>query len=418
MLAHKKNRSTAGHTNTTVDQDKKVSGPRLSLPVLDRGFVVRPWGSAGVLISLASASIATARGPKGCCESVTLLAGAIFRILQVPRWMVLLTAFLLGSAPVATRSAAAQQTAWEQWQHQPGIVELGTRGDASLVAMAAGRLFSVTAGGAVTPFSIGPDGFTADPGAEPYFVVAQASSVENTPCSWTADDLFVLDLMSSPPGLARVDTAGRVSRFATLGGVDTFGGIALDNAGSFGHRLLVTGTHNGNQTTVFAVDCQGASTTLTDSAPQVEGGIAVAPVTFGQFAGALIAPDENTGQVWAIDPSGKATVVAVPALPTGGDTGVESVGFVPPGFIGSNSYAYLADRGTPNNPFPGTDSILRVSAAVLGSAGVQDGDLLVATEGNGTTVAIRCAETCTTSVVAQGPNGGHIEGHIVFATPS
>ena len=331
--------------------------------------------------------------------------------------MVLLTAFLIGSAPVSTLSATAQQTAWEQWQHEPGIVDLGKRADGSLVAMAAGRLLNVAASGAATPFSTGPDGFTGDPGAEPYFVVAPPSmAVDGSACSWTGDDLFILDL-TSPPGLARVDQAGHASRFSTLGGVDTLGGIALDGTGRFGHRLLVTGTHNGNQTTVFAVDCQGASTTLTDSAPQVEGGIAVAPPSFGQFAGDLIAPDENTGQVWAIDPSGTASVVAVPALPTGGDTGVESVGFVPTGFVGSNDYAFLADRGTPNNPFPGTDSILRLSAAALGAAGVQDGDLLVATEGNGTTVAIRCTETCTTSVIAQGTNGGHIEGHIVFATP-
>ena len=49
-------------------------------------------------------------------------------------------------------------------------------------------------------------------------------------------------------------------------------------------------------------------------------------------AGALVAPDENTGQMWAIDPSGAAKLMSTPNLPTGGDTGVESVGFVPPGF--------------------------------------------------------------------------------------
>ena len=328
----------------------------------------------------------------------------------------MLTLCLFASACVSAPKATAQQTAWEQWQHQPGIVELGVRSDGSLVAAAAGRLLNVSLTFAVAPFAAGPDGFSADPGAEPYFVVAQPLAVDNATCSWTADDVFILDL-TSPPGLARVDQAGHASRFTTLGGVDTLGGIALDATGRFGHRLLVTGTHNGNRTTVFAVDCLGTSTTLTDSAPQVEGGIAVAPATFGQFSGDLIAPDENSGQVWAIEPSGTATLVAVPALPTGGDTGVESVGFVPPGFIGSSAYAYLSDRGTPNNPFPGTDSILRLSAAALGAAGVQDGDLLVSTEGNGTTVAIRCANTCTTEVVAQGTNGGHIEGHIVFATP-
>jgi hypothetical protein len=308
--------------------------------------------------------------------------------------------------------ASAQQTAWEQWQRLPGVVDVGVRSDGSLVAMAAGHLYLVSASGAVAPFAAGADGFKAGSAdAESYFVVTPALSVDGTSCSFNPDDLFILDL-SSPPGLARVDPAGRSSRFATLQGVDTLGGIAIDTTGNFGYRLLVTGSRQ-NKTTVFAVDCQGSSTTLTDSAPPVEGGIAVAPPTFGQFAGSLIAPDENSGQMWAIDPSGRATLIIVPNLPTGGDTGVESIGFVPPGFS-AGGFAYLADRATPNNPFPGTDSILRLSAAALVAEGVQDGDLLVSTEGNGTTVAIRCeAATCSVNQVALGTPGGHIEGHIV-----
>jgi hypothetical protein len=305
----------------------------------------------------------------------------------------------------------ADQPAWEQWQRLPGIVDVASRADGSLVVMAAGRLYSVARSGTVTPFAAGPDGFAAGSAdAESYFVITPALSVDDAGCSFNADDLFILDL-SSPPGLTRVDSLGKASRFATLPGVDTLGGIAIDTTGTFAHRLLVTGSHQ-NQTTVFAVDCQGSSTTLTDSAPPLEGGIAVAPTSFGQFAGNLVAPDENTGQLWAIDPAGHATVIIVPSLPTGGDTGVESVGFVPPRFS-AGGFAYLADRGTPDNPFPGTDSILRLSSAALVSAGVQDGDLLVSTEGNGTTVAIHCAATCSIIDAAQGTQGGHIEGHIV-----
>jgi hypothetical protein len=278
--------------------------------------------------------------------------------------------------------------------------------------MAGGHLFVISRAGGVTPFSTGPDGFTGvTPDAESYFVVAQALAVESAGCSFNADDLFVLDL-TSPPGVARVDAAGHSSRFVTLRGVDTLGGIALDTTGNFGYRLLVTGTHDSNKTTVFAVDCLGSSTIVTDAAPLVEGGIAVAPPTFGQFGGHLIAPDENSGQMWAIDPSGKAVLIAMPSLPTGGDTGVESIGFIPPGFS-AGGVAYLADRGTPNNPFPGTDSVLRLPSAALVAAGVQDGDLLVSTEGGGTTVAIRCQATCSVIEVAQGTSGGHIEGHVI-----
>jgi hypothetical protein len=312
----------------------------------------------------------------------------------------------------ALAGGAQVSTAWVQWQQIPGVVDVGARADGSLVVMAAGRLFVVSPSGAVSPFAQGADGYAAgSPEAESYFVIVPgALTADASGCSFNDGDLFLLDL-TAPPGIARVEPSGHATRFATLLGVDTLGGIAIDTTGRFGHRLLVTGSH-ANLTTVLAIDCQGATTTLTDSAPPLEGGIAVAPSTFGQFAGDLVAPDENTGQMWAIDPTGNATLIAVPNLPTGGDTGVESVGFVPRGFSLGGS-AYLADRGTPNNPFPGNDSLLRLTAADLVSAGVQDGDLLVSTEGGGTTVAIHCDATCTVTQVAQGTPGGHIEGHIV-----
>jgi hypothetical protein len=314
-------------------------------------------------------------------------------------------------------SAGADQAAWEQWQHLVGVVDVAARSDGSLVAMANGRLYLISPTGSATPFAVGPDGFRGDPSAEPYFVAAPAQAVAAAGCAWMADELFVLDL-GSPPGIIRVDAGGRATHFATLSGVDTLGGIAFDTTGKFDHRLLVTGTHDGSQTTVFSVDCAGSATTLTTTGPQVEGGLAVAPASFGVAAGALIAPDENTGRVYAIDSSGAATVIANSGLPSGGDTGVESAGFVPPGFAsGGGSYAYLADRGTPDNPFPGTDSLLRISAAALAAAGVQDGDLLVSTEGGGTTIAVRCQETCSVMQVATGTNGGHIEGHIATVMP-
>ena len=326
----------------------------------------------------------------------------------------LLAAALFTSQALA-QTAPQPSLAWEQWQHQVGVVDVGARHDATLLAMIAGRLFVVSpTTGAATPFANAADGFSADPTVEAYFVVTPDLGEGAGRCDWHADDVYVLDL-SSPPGLAHIDSNGHASRFATLNGVDSLGGITIDTTGRFDHRLLVTGTHGGNQTTLFAVDCDGTTAVINDAAPVVEGGIAVAPATFGQFAGALIAPDENSGQVWAIDPSGSVALLANSGLPSGGDTGVESEGFVPPGFIEGSGAAYLADRGTPDNPFPGTDSILRLSAAALASAGVQDGDLLVSTEGNGTTIAIRCAATCTVQQVAQGTHGGHIEGKIALA---
>ena len=332
--------------------------------------------------------------------------------------LTLATAALLAS-PIP--SAAQQQPggiAWQRWQRQVGIVDLGARTDGTLVAMVAGRLFTVSPStGAPVPYAQGPGGFSADPNAEPYFVVTPTLDRGPSRCGWSADDTFALELGASPPGLARVDPSGQSTYFATLAGVDTLGGITLDTIGQFDYRLLVTGTHDGNQTTVFAVNCDGTSTVITNSAPLVEGGPAVAPMSFGQFAGDLVASDENSGQVWAIDPSGSAFLVIVPPLPSGGDTGLESEGFVPAGFIAAGSgFAYLSDRGTPDNPFPGTDSLLRLSAPMLAAAGVQDGDLLDAAEGGGTTVAIRCETTCSVAATIQGTTIGHIEGHIAFTS--
>ncbi|MGI9145289.1 MAG: hypothetical protein ACR2IK_01855 [Chloroflexota bacterium] len=310
----------------------------------------------------------------------------------------------------ADTSVAADQATWEQWQHVPGVVDVGARGDGSLVAMANGHLYQVSRMGAELPFANGPDGFNASVDAESYFVVAPSLGVEGAECGWSAEDVFVLDL-NAVPAIDRVDPAGHMTHFASLPAVDTLGGLAIDTTGNFGHRLLVTGSHQG-QTTLYAIDCAGLATTLTETAPPVEGGVTIAPSTFGQFAGDLIAADENSGRVWAIDARGAATLVVLSSLPAGGDTGVESVGFVPSGFTAGGS-AYLADRGTANNPFPGTDSLLRLSSTALVSAGVADGDLLVSTEGGGATVAIRCAAVCSASQVAQGTPGGHIEGHLV-----
>jgi hypothetical protein len=302
---------------------------------------------------------------------------------------------------------------WETWQHLTGVVDVGgPRSDGRLVVMANGRLWLVVPGdGSMTAFS----DYQGSVDGEPYLAVAQDGlSVTAAGCSFTKDDIYILDL-TTPPGIAKVDARGQTTRVASINQVQTLGGIAFDTVGHFDHRLLVAGSIQ-NTEKLFAVDCLGGVTVITDTAPSMEGGMQVAPATFGAFGGDLIGADENGGQVWAIEPDGSSRVVLVPNLPTGGDTGVESAGFVPAG----GATAYLADRATANNPFPGTDSILRLSAQALASIGVQEGDLLVATEGGGTTVAIQCRDTCTARTVAIGPSGGnvgHIEGHITLTAP-
>jgi hypothetical protein len=328
----------------------------------------------------------------------------------------LLGLVVMGMGFVGPVQAQAGRT-WEQWQHVPGVVDVGgVRSDGRLVVMANGRLSLVGSDGSMTPFARGDDGFSGSPDAEPYFVVAPAGLPAGPGgCHFGADETFILDL-ASPPGIVRVDPDGHASHLASVPGVDTLGGIALDTVGTFGNRLLVAGSGN-NREAIFAVDCQGGVSTLNDAAPTMEGGLVVAPPSFGAFGGQLIGADENSGQIWAIGPDGTAALVLLSSLPTGGDTGVESLGVVPSG----GGVAYLADRATANNPFPGTDSILRLGAAALTAAGVQPGDVLVATEGGGTTIAVRCAATCTAVSVADGPAGGHtghIEGHITVVAGS
>ena len=182
--------------------------------------------------------------------------------------------------------------------------------------------------------------------------------------------------------------------------------------GSFGHRLLVTATAAG-KTTLHAFDCRGRDRVIAAGAPSVEGGIAVAPKTFGRFGGALIAPDEVSGRVYAFGAGGRTRLVVESGLPAGGDIGVESVGFVPPA-LGRQGTAYIADLGSPGSPTGGSDSLLVLPAAAVSRARLRAGELVVATEAGAKTLAVRCGRVCTIRRVADGPASTHAEGHITF----
>jgi hypothetical protein len=207
-----------------------------------------------------------------------------------------------------------------------------------------------------------------------------------------------------------ISAQGRARRFASLPSGQALSGIAFDGTGRFGYRLLVTAEAHG-QTTVYGIGCDGRVARVAAGAPPMEGGIVVAPATFGKFAGDLIAPNETSGRVYAVSPSGQVTLLAESGLPAGGDIGVESAGFVPPGATA----AYLADRLSPGNRHPGDDAILRLSKTALDRAGILAGDLLVGSEGGALTIDVRCAARCTVRYVATGPAIAHAEGHIAFA---
>src|SRR5260370_11276335 len=196
-------------------------------------------------------------------------------------------------------------------------------------------------------------------------------------------------------------------------GVESVGGFAFDTPGSFGFRLLVSGPSRG-KTVMAAIDCKGVVAFITQTAPTFEGGLAVAPAGFGPYAGDLMAPDELSGAIYAIAPDGTSHVAAMSGLPSGPDTGVESVAFVPQGFSRGGAADY-SDRATPRNPSPGTDSLLRLTSPYLTGAAVHDGDLLGATEGGATMVDVRCDVTCRVGTVVGVASTSHGEGHIAFA---
>ena len=242
------------------------------------------------------------------------------------RWSVRLSAFLaLLLASCGADAAPAEQVSWASFQPAPGVIDVaGPRSDGRLVVAMGGGL-QLFGGAGLTPF-------TAQTGAGAYVPAVGESYIALTPrvrlrkagCSFHRDDVFAI---ANPGAIVRISRSGSASSFAKTPS-QFLSAIAFDRVGAFGHRLLAVATANG-QSTLYAIDCRGRVRTLADHGPLVEGGIEVAPRSFGRFAGRLIGADETHGPIYAFKPNGTASVVATPALATGGDIGVESVGFVP-----------------------------------------------------------------------------------------
>ena len=321
-----------------------------------------------------------------------------------------------------TVSAANPAPVWQPVAKIAGIFDLaGPRADGWLVAAGSARLYLLDPLGAVTPFAQGPDGYADDKGGEAYLTIVPklpAGATTGAACTWEQGDAFILRL-HAPLGLTKVDIHGVKSAFASIPSITSLSGITFDTTGSFGYRLVVTAGVSGGKTEVAAVDCAGKVSVITRAAPAMEGGIEVAPTTFGAFGGMLIAPDENSGNIYAVAADGTSRRVVASGLPKGGDIGVEGVAFVPPGWNGN---VYYSDRATANSPHPGTDSVLMLDSGTLASAGVQAGDLLSVTEGGVTLIDVRCATACAITPVISTPTRAHGEGHLVFtnapATPS
>ncbi|MDP9259931.1 MAG: hypothetical protein M3Q31_25740 [Actinomycetota bacterium] len=320
-------------------------------------------------------------------------------------------AWLAIASPLAARDS--EVGAWRIWRSTRGVVDVaGPRSDGRFVVAARGRLFLLRpATSRLSPYPATGKAYSASPKLEPYIAVAGSGQrVPAAGCGFPRDTVYAIE-PAGKTGVLSVTPGGRVRRFAEIRGVKTLNGIVFDTVGRFDRRLLVVGLTADGRGALISVDCHGKARTLTRAAPHLEGGLAVAPAAFGAFAGDLIAPDEVEGRLLALAPDGSVRDVATLGQPAGGDIGVESLGFVP----SADADAYLADRLTPGNANPGHNAILRLAAEALRAAGVAPGDLLGALEGGGTTIAVRCATTCSVSEVATAPAGAHAEGSIRFA---
>jgi hypothetical protein len=333
---------------------------------------------------------------------------------------VVLAGAIGGSSTAAGTDAAAR---WTLYQPLAGVLDLTMPGsDGRLRIAAAGQLFTAALTTAPEPLATGDGGYRTDPGPEAYIALSTGAAITGAGCAFERDAVYAID-PGPTPGVIAVDLRGRARRIADLPGVKP-NGIAFDDVGRFGHRLLVTATA-GTGARVFGIDCAGGVTTIASDAPVIEGGIAVAPLSFGglgafggpgTFGGDLVAPDEQSGRIWAIAPDGTARLVARSPLPRGGDIGPESVAFVPAGFTPQWA-AYVADRRSPGNDHPGHDHVLRLTGRDLAAAGVRAGDLVVVNEASAQTVVTRCAATCTSRHLADGPPSAHVEGHVVILPP-
>ena len=316
------------------------------------------------------------------------------------------------AVPAVEGAPAPAPPQWRPLTPVQGIVDVaGPRRDGRLVLATRSGLLLLRPGSPPQPFARGPGGYTAA-GGEPYLALGTGIRPSGADCTFRRER--DLRARRERPAGHRPDRPARTGRPpGGLPGRLVPSGIAFDIVGRFGYRLLVT-VVVAEKTTLYAIDCRGRATVVSQGGPRVEGGIAVAPRSFSRFAGELIAPDELSGRLFAFGPQGRVRLVVESGLPAGGDIGVEGVGFVPAG-LGRRGAAYFAGPGRSRladgrqrqparPPRPGSRPC----------PGLYPGELVAATESGALTIAVRCATRCTVRRVAVGPATAHGEGHVAF----
>src|SRR5262249_39604750 len=190
------------------------------------------------------------------------------------------------------RAAAAAGLIWQEGVHIPGVFDVvGPRSDGRLVAATNGGLYLLDAAGRLTHFA--PS--YSPVGSEAYIAMSPGLTDDASHCAFARDAIAALDVGPSNPGVILISPAAQVSRLANVTNVTALFGITFAGTGRFGHRILVVGAAPGGHTQISAIDCLGRVTTVGVVNVPLEGGIAVAPSTFGAFAGQLIAPNELDG---------------------------------------------------------------------------------------------------------------------------
>jgi hypothetical protein len=204
---------------------------------------------------------------------------------MMSRRIVMAVSIALLASSVA--SAAPGPAKWRPVAKVPGIVDVvGSRADGRLVLSTHSGLFLMRPTKTPVPYARGPEGYAGSPG-EAYLALGSGHRVPGAGCAFRRDVIFALD-PDATPGIVRVGRDGHSSRFVDLPAGAFPTGITIDTVGPFGYRLLVTSFAAGT-TTLTAFDCRGRARVVATGAPHVEGGIAVAPRTFGRFGSKLIA---------------------------------------------------------------------------------------------------------------------------------
>ena len=331
---------------------------------------------------------------------------------------------LAAVAAIGAPPAAAQVSfEWEPLFAAPGATDVaGPRSDGRLVVAGTDEPLKLFApGGALAPFATGPNGHLPHPAShEPYVAVSDGHKVKGAGCSFKPDQVFQIET-GDEQSVFRISREGRARKLAELPSRHSafLSAITFDGVGRFGGRLLVAlrfGKEVGGRTVdIYGIDCRGETKKYVDDAPEIEGGMEVAPRSFEPYAGRLIAADETDGTVFAYKPNGSFRQIATVGAPVGYDVGIESIAFVPAGF-GPGGAAYMADKlFEVEAPPPDDGAVMVASAEELAAAGVGPGDMIGVTEGGAETFEFACTPAgCTATQVGSGPDATHAEGHIAF----